>query len=536
MVERTTGTNRSAGISVQELIKHDSKEVPVYLRQESPMPPGPTFVPTEYYTSPDHHGREMDKLWSRVWQMACHEDDIPDVGDHYPYEIGNRSYLVVRCGPDEIKAFPNACLHRGRLIKEKQGKRTHELRCAFHAWCWNLDGTLKEIPCEWDFPYLDPADQDLPEVPLGRWGRFVFINPDPDCEPFEDFIGELPDHFPLLPIEKRYKRFQVSKVLAANWKVAQDAFAESWHVFSTHPQMLSCFGDPNGQFDAWENFSRQHNPGFTPSPHLEGVRDWGPLEPVDHDRPRERHPFSGAVYELRVDGNIDVTMPNGRAGVFTPEAVWVEGKLGHADLHLCKWVGGPALHESVPEIKLPQSNGQVIERTLPTDLDRAAMVELLAGFRADGAAATRERLRPLIGEVIDEVSDTELNGNIYFNLFPNLMPTSSFGDSAIWFRFRPNGMNPEECIMDVISIAPLPLDGSAPPPTPPDRFIGPDESWTAAPEIGFLSKVLDQDSGNMPFVQRGVHNLASGQVQLADYNETKLRHFYQRLDDFLSAP
>ena len=40
----------------------------------------------------------------------------------------------------------------------------------------------------------------------------------------------------------------------------------------------------------------------------------------------------------------------------------------------------------------------------------------------------------------------------------------------------------------------------------------------------------------MPFVQRGVHNLASRQVQLADYNETKLRHFYQRLDDFLSAP
>ena len=52
--------------------------------------------------------------------------------------------------------------------------------------------------------------------------------------------------------------------------------------------------------------------------------------------------------------------------------------------------------------------------------------------------------------------------------------------------------------------------------------------------LGFLASVLDQDSGNMPFVQQGIKNLESGTVQLADYNEMKLRHFYKKLDEYLA--
>ena len=59
-------------------------------------------------------------------------------------------------------------------------------------------------------------------------------------------------------------------------------------------------------------------------------------------------------------------------------------------------------------------------------------------------------------------------------------------------------------------------------------------NWTKAPVLGFLASVLDQDSGNMPFVQQGIKNLESGTVQLADYNEMKLRHFYKKLDEYLA--
>ena len=555
MVETLTGTNRSAGLSVQELMAYDTHPVPEYLSRESPMPPGPTLVPAKRYYSPDFHEREMEQLWKHVWQMACHEDDLPGVGDYVPYEIGELSFLIVRSGPDEFKAFRNACLHRGRRLKERPGKQVHEIRCPFHSWAWNLDGSLKEIPCQWDFPYIDPAEQDLPEVPIGRWGRFIFINPDPNAEPFEEFLDDFPSNFELLPYEKRHKVAEVRKILRCNWKVAQDAFAESWHVFSTHPQVVWGFGDCNAQFDAFKNYSRQHNPSGAPSPHLEGI-EWTPLPPSTDGVPRERHAFTGAIYERRPDGNVDVTMPNGTRGVFTQEAVWVEGELGHADLHLCQWVAGPQVSENLrmppPKEPEPGANGASPSEngTTPDGSELYAQIEddappaptppqtrderarATAAVRAKAAADMREAMRPILGDVVDQVCDTELTGNIYFNLFPNLMPSSSFGPLAIWFRFRPNGSNPEECIMESICIAPTP-EGTEPPPAPPVHHLGLDDSWTEAPEIGGLAMVMDQDTGNMPWVQKGVRSLEGGVLQLADYNEAKLRHFYKLLDEYL---
>ena len=555
MVETLTGTNRSAGLSVQELMAYDTHPVPEYLSRESPMPPGPTLVPAKRYYSPDFHEREMEQLWKHVWQMACHEDDLPGVGDYVPYEIGELSFLIVRSAPDEFKAFRNACLHRGRRLKERPGKQVHEIRCPFHSWAWRLDGSLKEIPCQWDFPYIDPAEQDLPEVPVGRWGRFIFINPDPNAEPFEEFLDDFPSNFELLPYEKRHKVAEVRKILRCNWKVAQDAFAESWHVFSTHPQVVWGFGDCNAQFDAFKSYSRQHNPSGAPSPHLEGI-EWTPLPPSTDGVPRERHAFTGAIYERRPDGNVDVTMPDGKHGVFTQEAVWVEGELGHANLHLCQWVAGPQVGQNLrmPPPEEPESgaNGASPSEngTTPDGSELYAQIEddappaptppqtrderarATAAVRARAAADMREAMRPILGDIVDQVCDSELTGNIYFNLFPNLMPSSSFGPLAIWFRFRPNGSNPEECIMESICIAPTP-EGTEPPPAPPVHHLGLDESWTLAPEIGGLAMVMDQDTGNMPWVQKGVRSLEGGVLQLADYNEAKLRHFYKLLDEYL---
>ena len=345
------------------------------------------------------------------------------------------------------------------------------------------------------------------------------------------------------------------KILRCNWKVAQDAFAESWHVFSTHPQVVWGFGDCNAQFDAFKNYSRQHNPSGAPSPHLEGI-EWTPLPPSTDGVPRERHAFTGAIYERRPDGNVDVTMPNGTHGVFTQEAVWVEGELGHANLHLCQWVAGPQVSENLrmppPKEPEPGANGASPSEngTTPDGSELYAQIEddappaptppqtrderarATAAVRARAAADMREAMRPILGDVVDQVCDSELTGNIYFNLFPNLMPSSSFGPLAIWFRFRPNGSNPEECIMESICIAPTP-EGTEPPPAPPVHHLGLDDSWTLAPEIGGLAMVMDQDTGNMPWVQKGVRSLEGGVLQLADYNEAKLRHFYKLLDEYL---
>ena len=516
MTETTTGTHRSAGIRYTALLDADSHPVPDILRADSPLAPGPTLVPVERYYSREFHDLEVEKVWKRVWQMACHEDDIPDVGDYHVYDIADLSFLLVRSGPDEIKAFYNACLHRGRLLREGPGKWARELRCAFHGWTWNLDGSLKEVPCQWDFPSLDPARACLPEVKVGSWGGFVFINPDPDAEPLADYLGDLSEHFALLPYEQRYKQAHVAKILRCNWKVAQEAFSEAYHVVATHPTILDDVGDANSKYDVFGNYSRALTPSGTPSPHLAGVDAVDPL-PDARFYGKLRHPLTGDVYEREAEGRVRVRTTDGRVGVFTDAGVRVEGDLGEADPTLCNWIGGR---------QLPGTESTRPPTAHPSRREAADV-------RATMAAPAREALRPILGDRMDRVPDAELIDSIYFTVFPNFHPWGSF--NRIVYRFRPLGSDPEQCIHECMLFAPSP-DGEKRPPAAPIHWLGPDDDWTDAPELGMFAKVFNQDVYNMPRVQRGLRTMKQPHVILADYGETKIRHFHQLLEDWIQRP
>jgi len=264
---------RSTGLSYQGLLDADTHPVPEVLRLQSARELPAVRVPIERYTSQAFHDLEMERVWSRVWQFACREDDVAEAGDHEIYTIGRRSILIVRGADERLRAFDNVCLHRGRALKDQAG-RSAELRCPFHGWTWELDGELKEVPCRWDFPHVERDDYSLSQVAVGTWGGFVFVNLSPDCEPLEAFLGELPEHFDRWPLERRYTSAYVSKILPCNWKVAQEAFMEAYHVIGTHPQMLASMGDANSQYDAWDNFSRAITANMAASPHL----GWVPSE------------------------------------------------------------------------------------------------------------------------------------------------------------------------------------------------------------------------------------------------------------------
>ena len=152
---------KSPGLSYQQLLDADTRAVPAILRENRPRHLGSHDIPVERYTSRAFHELEVEKLWKRVWQMACREEDLPAVGDHVVYEIANLSVLVVRAAPDSIHAFHNVCLHRGRLLKERDGN-AREIRCAFHGFTWSLDGKLARVPCEWDFPHVEPRSSRCP--------------------------------------------------------------------------------------------------------------------------------------------------------------------------------------------------------------------------------------------------------------------------------------------------------------------------------------------------------------------------------------
>ena len=207
-------------------------------------------IPKERYVSQEFFDLEMERLWPRVWQMACREEEVPEVGDFLEYTIGDESILVTRSRPDTIHAFYNTCPHRGTRLAAGVGNfATGEIRCRYHAWRFELDGSNKEVVDRFDFPStMTDADVCLNHVRVGRWGGFVFINMDPDCESLESFLGPLPGLLEPYRFEKMRFRSYRSVILPANWKSVLDAFNESYHVQGTHPQLLRWTDDTAIQY------------------------------------------------------------------------------------------------------------------------------------------------------------------------------------------------------------------------------------------------------------------------------------------------
>jgi phenylpropionate dioxygenase-like ring-hydroxylating dioxygenase large terminal subunit len=290
---------RAPGMSYQDILDADRNEPPASYRWQSAPIHETQDVPIDRYLSRTAHEREKEHLWSRVWQVACREEHLREVGDTVVYDIADTSYLLVRTreGADGIAAYPNACLHRGRALRD-EGGRVSELQCAFHGFCWSLDGKLKRIPSAWDFPQITPGSFALPQVSVGRWGGFIFINPNPGAAPLQEYLGILPELFERWPLDRRYTKAHVTKVVNANWKLVQEAFMESYHVISTHPQLLPGFGDANSQYDIFGNVGRTISPRGVASPLLA----WEPTEQQRLDSALDVREDDPALFALGDDG------------------------------------------------------------------------------------------------------------------------------------------------------------------------------------------------------------------------------------------
>jgi len=258
------GTARSSGPSYQSVIAGDAVQPPASLRVERYDWPGDTRIDRERYTSRAFAALEAERLWPKVWQMACRLEHLPEVGSYVSYEVADVGLIVIRTAPDTIKAYHNACLHRGTTLVEGDG-RTGVLRCPFHAWTWNLDGTLRTIPGEWDFGHVDPAAMSLPEAAVATWGGFVFVNPDPDAEPFEHYSAPLAEHFAEHPLDDRYVYAHAGRIIEANWKATMEAFLETYHVAATHPHTAKFANDNESQTDTLgPNLTRMLEPTGVP--------------------------------------------------------------------------------------------------------------------------------------------------------------------------------------------------------------------------------------------------------------------------------
>ena len=231
------GEAREVGPSLHEQLLADPTPPPTPLLEESYEFLGDQDIPYAVYTSERYAQDEYEQMWSQVWQWACHVDHVPEVGDYYVYDVGPHSALIVRSaeGPEGIKAYYNACMHRGTQLKPPGSCGfSNELRCPFHGWRWDLDGTFVELPGKWDFPHVTEESHRLPEMSIDVWEGFVFVNFDPEAEPLLDYLGALAEHWADWGLADRYIETHVRKRLPCNWKAAAEAFLEAYHVRETH--------------------------------------------------------------------------------------------------------------------------------------------------------------------------------------------------------------------------------------------------------------------------------------------------------------
>jgi phenylpropionate dioxygenase-like ring-hydroxylating dioxygenase large terminal subunit len=450
--DRFSGGN-SGGRTVQELLDQEVSPVPPVLRRQSMVDLGIDDIDRQRYVGAEWHALEVTRLWNRVWQVACREEEIPRVGDTSVYEIADASLIVVRTATGTVKAFHNSCLHRGRQLVTRDGSIS-ELRCPFHGFTWSLDGELLRVPCSWDFPQVVKEEYCLPQARVECWGGWVFVNLDPEAGPLHDYLGDFVGHWSAWSTEERTKTLHIVKQLPCNWKVGLEAFLESFHVANTHPQLLVNIGDTNTEYDVYEgqpHFNRMISAQAVPSPHL-GMD----------------------VNEQEI---LDSLMNGGRA--------------------------------AAPRIILG-----------PGETARRALADAVRGQLA---RSTRREI---------SCSDSEAIDAIQYFVFPNFVPWGGY--APIVYRFRPNRNDQCSSIMDMMLLAPFPADERPAPAKP--QLLGLDDDWSSVPELGRLGRIFDQDMSNLGPVQRGLQASVKAGVTLARYQESRIRHYLQSLDDYIETP
>ena len=274
-----SGVPRGFGTEIspmwRDLAAKDSHVIEPTLVEENSPDLGSATIPPSRYTSQENHRAEVEHIWKRSWQVACRAEEIPEVGDHFIYNVAGHSYIIVRTASETIKAYHNVCLHRGRQLVDSSGSAASQFKCAYHAWTWSIDGKLQWLPGKWDFPTVTDCSHNLKELKLDQWGGFVFINPDYEAGPLSEQLGSFTKHFEFWPLENRYAIWHVRKTIRSNWKVAMEAFLEGYHLAMTHPQALPSVAEHGTQYDIWEDgkaaFSRSITPTAVPSYHSRGA-------------------------------------------------------------------------------------------------------------------------------------------------------------------------------------------------------------------------------------------------------------------------
>ncbi|MYM62376.1 SRPBCC family protein [Pseudomaricurvus sp. HS19] len=432
------------------------------------------------YIDPEFTKLEHEKLWLKVWQMAARLDEIPEVGDHTVYEIGEQSVIIVRADENTVKAYHNFCPHRGTALATGSGHyEKGRIICPFHGWRWNLEGQIQYVLERDNFKGGNLCDHDvrLREVNMEIYAGYVFVNFSENPQPFAEHIAPVKHLIDGLAVGEMHHYWWKSVTAPCNWKVAVEAFLEGYHVPATHPQLEKpgadfLFGDDvsgeqtyahNNHF--YETFENGHGRFFGgPNTPMAGkVRPEG--DPVDLMADR---------LNLLVEG--------------------MDAMVLKEDVDLVRALKGKPIPEG------SSLGGEYVKSLYST------------------AAAENRPMPKLEKEILDM-----WGGEIF--VFPNLLILPQAGN-CMMYRIRPNGNDPDSCIFEIFSTKTYPADKPVPRAEvqPMDDVSDPEQ----------FRQIPRQDFANVPRIQKGLHTSGCKQVWLASYFEKIILNMHQEMDRYMT--
>ncbi|MGI9315711.1 MAG: aromatic ring-hydroxylating oxygenase subunit alpha, partial [bacterium] len=224
-------------------------------------------LPSRYYTDNEIYQREVTHIHQKTWCYVGHVSDVTAPRTYFTDSIAHQPIVVIKGDDNVIRAFFNVCQHRGHELLKGSGKLGKGLSCPYHAWMYNLDGSLVRAPYTEDLANFNKSEYSLRSLPIAFAAGLIFVNLDTECERFEaemaDFGSSISRQIP--EIEQYIAAYRLDYDINANWKVVVDNFSEAYHIPVAHPQLAKVLDQGMDEFQEeyrWSYILYRSRSGF----------------------------------------------------------------------------------------------------------------------------------------------------------------------------------------------------------------------------------------------------------------------------------
>ncbi len=191
------------------------------------------------YWDPEWWELERKAIFMRTWLHIGHVCEIAEPGMFIRRELefARASLLIVRGKDDAVRAFHNACTHRGtQLVSEESEGKRDRFSCPYHMWTYGTDGALISAP-DFERFYVEKKDCALKQVQCEVVAGMIFVNlAKQPKQTAREFFGAIADRLEELPVARATHFTEYTYTMDANWKTVFDNFQENYHLRFVHPR------------------------------------------------------------------------------------------------------------------------------------------------------------------------------------------------------------------------------------------------------------------------------------------------------------